>query len=146
MLAKEVRTFNEFALTEGFQRNQYGDKTAHIGIDARCVIRSCSYPLDVLKSRQNSIWLNQAQAISQTMGRGPGTRAGENPALRILFFRLCSLLSLSVTPIFVFDGESRPSIKRGKSVRLGTRHWMAAYLERMIDAFGFCRYIVSKMI
>ena len=146
MLAKEVRTFNEFALTEGFQCNQYSDKTAHIGIDARCVIRSCSYPLDLLKSRHNSIWLNQAQASSQTMGRGPGTRAGKNPALCILFFRLCSLLLLSVKLIFVFNGESRPSIKHGKSVRSGTQHWMAAYLERMINAFGFCHYIMSKMI
>jgi len=93
----------------------------------------------------NSIWLNQAKAISQKMGRGPGTQAGENPALCILFFRLCSLLALSVTPVFVFDGESWPSIKHRKSVRSSTQHWMVTYLECMIDAFGFCHYIVSKI-
>ena len=50
MLAKEVQIFTEFTLTKGFHCNQYGDKTAHIGIDARCVMWPCSYPLDILKS------------------------------------------------------------------------------------------------
>ena len=48
--------------------------------------------------------MNEAQtAISCT--KGPGTQAGENPVLRVLFFGLYWLLALAVIPIFVFDGN-----------------------------------------
>lgn len=46
---------------------------------------------------------------------GRGTRAGENPAVRVIFYRLCRLLTLPIIPVFVFDGPDRPKVKRGNS-------------------------------
>lgn len=63
---------------------------------------------------------------------------------RIIFFRLCRLLSLPrLLPVFVFDGPARPSWKRGKAV-LGhdsKNQQRIEGIERraktMIEAFGF---------
>ena len=84
--------------------------------------------------------MNEAQtAISCT--KGPGTQAGENPVLRVLFFRLCRLLALAVIPIFVFDGNERPSIKRGVKVKKKA-HWLTERFQSFIEAFGFHWYTV----
>lgn len=85
--------------------------------------------------------MNQAQTIMCSRN-GPGTQAGENPVLRVLFFRLCRLLALSVVPIFVFDGNSRPSTKRGTRV-VKSPHWISTYFQDLIGAFGFHWYTVS---
>ena len=39
---------------------------------------------------------------------------GKNPALRTFYYRLLRLLSLSIRPLLVFDGPSRPTFKRGR--------------------------------
>ncbi|KAF8958353.1 hypothetical protein BDZ97DRAFT_1842326, partial [Flammula alnicola] len=57
------------------------------------------------------------------------TRAGENPAVRVLFYRLCHLLTLPIIPIFVFDGPDRPKVKRG--------------VNKFIDTFGFFWYTAA---
>jgi len=89
----------------------------------------------------NIIWMNEAQMAISCV-KGPGTQAGENPVLRILFFHLCWLLALPVVPIFVFDGNDRPSIKRG--VKVKTRaHWLTERLQSFIEAFGFHWYTVA---
>lgn len=61
---------------------------------------------------------------------------GFNPELRTLFYKLTRLLPLCVMPVFVFDGEDRPQMKRGRHVR-GKEHWMAKTFKEMISAFGF---------
>ncbi|KAK5165660.1 hypothetical protein LTR04_001069 [Oleoguttula sp. CCFEE 6159] len=53
-----------------------------------------------------SIWLFQIQS-----GKG-----GTNPALRTFYYRLLRLLSLSIHPLFVFDGPNKPTFKRNKRV------------------------------
>lgn len=89
--------------------------------------------------------MNQAQtAISYK--RGPGTQTGGNPALRILFFRLCRLLTLPVIPIFVFDGPERPSIKRGVQVKSKTPHALTGGFKAFIEAFGFYWYEVRHLL
>ncbi|KAJ8130322.1 hypothetical protein O1611_g3308 [Lasiodiplodia mahajangana] len=73
-----------------------------------------------------SIWQFQAQAA----------RGGSNPAIRTLFYRLLRLLSLSIQPIFVFDGPNKPTFKRNK--RSGRGDGMAsAMAKRLIRLFGF---------
>jgi Holliday junction resolvase YEN1 len=90
-----------------------------------------------------SIWMNEAQtAIS--CAKGPGTQAGENPVLRLFFFRLCRLSALPVIPIFVFDGNNRPSVKRGVKVK-GKAHWLTERFQHFIEAFGFYWYTVSLL-
>ena len=67
---------------------------------------------------------------------------GENPELRLLFYRLSNLLKIAVIPVFVFDGSGRPSVKRGKRVPT-LPHWMTKRFEEFINAFGFYSHTVS---
>ncbi|KAF8797575.1 PIN domain-like protein, partial [Phlegmacium glaucopus] len=85
-----------------------------------------------------SIWMNEAQTAIGC-AKGPRTQAGENPVLQILFFCLCRLLALPIIPIFVFDGNNRPSVKQGVKVK-GKAHWLTERLQHFIEAFGFHWY------
>lgn len=63
-------------------------------------------------------------------------RGGSNPAIRTLFYRLLRLLSLSIQPIFVFDGPNKPVFKRNK--RSGRGDGVATSMaKRLIRLFGF---------
>ena len=73
--------------------------------------------------------------------RFPSSTAGENPALRALFYKLARLLNTCILPVFVFDGPWRPSVKRGKKV-LTTLNWTAGDFKQLIEAFGFCSHQV----
>ena len=66
-----------------------------------------------------------------------GTRAGENPAVRILFYHLCRLLTLPIILVFVFDGPDRPKVKRGVNVKTGKSHWLSSPFKKFIEVFGF---------
>lgn len=61
-------------------------------------------------------------------------QGGENPLLRTLFYRLCRLVKIGLQAVFVFDGSSRPSTKRGKRVRK-TR--ASHTVKDLISLFGF---------
>ncbi|PWN47206.1 hypothetical protein IE53DRAFT_262463 [Violaceomyces palustris] len=76
-----------------------------------------------------SLWLFHSQS-----GQG-----GSNPQLRTLFYRLARLLSLPILPLFVFDGASRPSFKRGRHVA-GVTHPIQRPFVALIHAFGFCSH------
>ena len=73
-----------------------------------------------------SIWFFHAQS----------GREGENPELRLIFFRLAKLLSEPFLPLFVFDGPKRPGWKRGIQISKKP-HWMIHGVKTMINAFGF---------
>ncbi|KAF8971159.1 PIN domain-like protein [Flammula alnicola] len=121
--ASQTRTLTQIAVTEGFERERHLEQCLFVGIDS-------------------SIWMNEAQlAISFRPGRG--TRAGENPAVRVLFYRLCRLLTLPIIPIFVFDGPDRPKVKRGVNVKTGKPHWLSSPLKKFIEAFGFFWYTAA---
>ncbi|KAH8670372.1 hypothetical protein BGZ60DRAFT_430815 [Tricladium varicosporioides] len=74
-----------------------------------------------------SIWQFQIQA-----GQG-----GSNPAIRTLYYRLLRLLSVSVQPIFVFDGPHKPTFKRNK--RVGNHGAMLPNMmaKQLLKLFGF---------
>lgn len=74
-----------------------------------------------------SIWQFQIQS-----GRG-----GSNPAVRTLYYRLVKLLSLSIQPLFVFDGPYRPSLKRGVKRAQFTASVDNYLTKTLIKAFGF---------
>lgn len=68
-----------------------------------------------------SIWLFQIQSgKGRRHGKTCRTRltnsfqGGTNPALRTFYYRLLRLISLSIHPLFVFDGPNKPPFKRGK--------------------------------
>ncbi|KUI58032.1 hypothetical protein VP1G_05324 [Cytospora mali] len=73
-----------------------------------------------------AIWSFQAQA----------TRGGANPAIRTLFYRLVRLLSLSIVPLFVFDGPKKPFFKRNKRSRGPGDNVSVAMAKRLIKHFG----------
>lgn len=62
---------------------------------------------------------------------------GANPAIRTLFYRLVRLLSLTIAPIFVFDGPNKPAFKRGKRSRGPGDTVSVAMAKRLFRLFGF---------
>ena len=74
------------------------------------------------------------------------TRAnmGQNPELKNLFHRLCRLATLPVWVIFVFDGPSRPDVKRETQV-IKADHFLTEPFKAMIQAFGFHIWMVSEV-
>ncbi|RVD89964.1 uncharacterized protein DFL_000950 [Arthrobotrys flagrans] len=76
-----------------------------------------------------SIWAFQSKAVQ-------GRSTGSNAPLRVIYYRLCSLLSLNIHAVFVFDGKDRPDFKRGKTIS-GGEGYLLAFSRRLITAFGF---------
>ncbi|KAI0107061.1 hypothetical protein GGR51DRAFT_164931 [Nemania sp. FL0031] len=105
---KEIGSGKRISLTKlAVQKLEESDRPLRIAIDI-------------------SIWQFQVQAA----------RGGSNPAVRTLFYRLLRLLSLSIQPIFVFDGPNKPAFKRNK--RSGRGDGVAtAMAKRLIRLFGF---------
>ena len=86
----------------------------------------------------DSVWFGQCQATF----RYNHAQSGAHPELRTIFYRLCHLLQLPVSILFVFDGSGRPSTKRNKQVR-SREHWLTNDTRDLLDAFGYSWYTVS---
>ncbi|KAI9846701.1 MAG: hypothetical protein M1837_003756 [Sclerophora amabilis] len=78
-----------------------------------------------------SIWQFQIQS-----GKG-----GANPALRTLYYRLVKLLSLSIQPLFVFDGPERPAFKRHRHINTNSTSILNSRIKQLLDLFGFPHYV-----
>lgn len=77
-----------------------------------------------------SIWNFQNQAAS----------GGKNPELRTLYYRLLRLLSLSIQPLFVFDGPNKPPFKRGVRTNpdaAATSAYFSQNTKQLLSLFGF---------
>ena len=74
-----------------------------------------------------SIWQFQVQS-----GKG-----GSNPALRTLYYRLLILLSLSIQPLFVFDGPNKPPFKRNVKTSIHGASLPNMLAKTMLSLFGF---------
>ena len=85
------------------------------------------------KSKQPKVRPSQLTHLTSLANPQTG---GSNPAIRTLFYRLARLLSLSIEPVFVFDGPRKPAFKRNKRSIQGDRT-SAALAKRLIDLFGF---------
>lgn len=70
----------------------------------------------------------------------PPPTGGANPAIRTLFYRLVRLLSLTITPVFVFDGPHKPAFKRHRRSRGPGDSVSAAMAKRLIRLFGFAAH------
>ncbi|KAJ7499115.1 PIN domain-like protein [Mycena latifolia] len=77
------------------------------------------------------------QAHANIFGLG-----GQTLILEKLFYQLCNLSLAPLTPIFVFDGPGRPSVKRGTKV-IFRPTWLIEHLKKMLINFGFHFYDVS---
>ena len=107
------RSLTDLAIKEGFEANPYGQRGFRLGIDI-------------------SIWFFHAEY----------GREGENPGLRMLFFRCATLMHTTFLPIFVFDGLKRPSVKRGLKINR-TSHKLIPGMKQIVEAFGFEWRMVS---
>ncbi|KAF3917331.1 hypothetical protein ABW21_db0200509 [Orbilia brochopaga] len=76
-----------------------------------------------------AIWSFQSQAVQ-------GRNAGSNAALRVLYYRLCTLLKLNIHAVFVYDGKGRPDFKRNKNINKN-EGYQIALTRRLIVGFGF---------
>ncbi|KAF8155804.1 PIN domain-like protein, partial [Crassisporium funariophilum] len=118
----QQKSLTEIAVREGFQQQRHGTGVVVVGVDA-------------------STWFYACQAVFTGKGRAH-THAGQNPELRILFFRLAWLSRAAVSAIFIFDGENRPKRKRGKTVR-PMPHWLTSAFKEFISGFGFQFYTAT---
>ncbi|KAI0761064.1 PIN domain-like protein, partial [Trametes elegans] len=100
------------SIREGFEGNR-PDRLLRIGVDI-------------------SIWMRQLQQVFIKNH----AQAGENPELKIFFYRLAMLAERPVHLIFVADGALRPPLKRQKQVKT-TPHWLTEGMRRFVDAFGY---------
>ncbi|KAH7370312.1 PIN domain-like protein [Rhexocercosporidium sp. MPI-PUGE-AT-0058] len=71
-----------------------------------------------------SIWLFQV-------------RAAQGPALQTLYYRLLRLLSVSVQPLFIFDGANKPLMKRNKHTAPGGMSILDIKFKQLLNHFGF---------
>lgn len=74
-----------------------------------------------------SIWQFQIQA-----GQG-----GSNPAVRTFYYRLLRLLSVTVQPLFVFDGPNKPPFKRNKRSNHHGASIPNMMCKQLLKLFGF---------
>ncbi|KAL0957015.1 hypothetical protein HGRIS_003116 [Hohenbuehelia grisea] len=114
--ATEHETFATLARTVGSQKAPVGARVLVLGVDA-------------------SIWFYQCQS----MFVANRARAGENPALRTMFYRLCRLLKAPVLPVFVFDGTGPAEVKRNRKVGKA-EHWLLHKLKKLLRSFAFAYY------
>ncbi|GAA5831012.1 hypothetical protein JCM11251_005109 [Rhodosporidiobolus azoricus] len=64
-----------------------------------------------------SAWIFHMQRLVTIIDSdGVPINTGKNSDIRVVFYRLCQLLSHGILPIFIFDGPYRPSFKRGHRV------------------------------
>lgn len=117
--AAQMRSLTQVATVEGFERDHHGLRTIILGIDA-------------------SIWMKKSQA---KFYHPQHAQAGENPELRVLFYRLCYLLRHPITPIFIFDGPAWPAIKHNTNV-IAQAHWLTQWFQEFISVFGFHSHMV----
>ncbi|KAL9057414.1 MAG: hypothetical protein Q9162_002359 [Coniocarpon cinnabarinum] len=73
-----------------------------------------------------SIWLFQIQS----------SKGGTNPALRTFYYRLLRLISLSIHPLFVFDGPNKPPFKRNKRTGPNVASVPEFLAKQLLKQFG----------
>ncbi|GJE95923.1 PIN-like domain-containing protein [Phanerochaete sordida] len=106
--AGQSRSLTKVAVVDGFEGNESGKRGYRVGVDA-------------------SIWYQHAEH---------STKAGANPELRLLFFRLARLAKLPWLVLFVFDGRERPNVKRGSKMGKSGSHNLTQGFKEMIECFG----------
>ena len=141
-IVHEEKSFLEHTTVEGFQRNHRGNHVFIVGVDIRCVLNYAAEKWCLCHQYcHSSIWYASCEAVFKDPKLR--ARAGENPELRILFFKLCRYLRSPVTLVFVFDGPQRPHVKRGKKV-VHRAHQLTEEAKELITAFGFYYHQVSS--
>jgi Holliday junction resolvase YEN1 len=64
------------------------------------------------------------------------TTGGTNPALRTFYYRLLRLISLSIHPLFVFDGPNKPPFKRNRRTGPNVSSIPEFLAKQLLKQFG----------
>lgn len=91
-----------------------------------------------------SIWLFQVQSgkgsarisCMASKNRLHLSKGGTNPALRTFYYRLLRLISLSIHPLFVFDGPHKPPFKRNKRTGPNVASIPEFLAKQLLKQFG----------
>jgi len=93
------------------------------------------YPYGFFRSRlakvRDAEWLSNALRVNLRL------LGGTNPALRTFYYRLLRLISLSIHPIFVFDGPNKPPFKRNKRTGPTVASIPEFLAKQLLKQFGF---------
>ncbi|KAJ7737403.1 PIN domain-like protein [Mycena olivaceomarginata] len=111
--AAEEYDFLQLTVKEGFKHGSGECRPILMGVDA-------------------SIWMYQAD---RAVKHG-NMKAGPNPALRILYYRLVALLALPLRIVFVEDGPERLEVKRDTHV-LTRGHPLTPQFRELVRQFGY---------
>ncbi|KZT19716.1 PIN domain-like protein, partial [Neolentinus lepideus HHB14362 ss-1] len=106
--AGQSRSLRHLAVVDGLEKNASEKRAYRIGVDA-------------------SLWFQHSYS----------SKGGENPQLRLLFFRLARLSELPLIPLFVFDGRERPKVKRGSKKGKAGSHALTDGFKRILGHFGY---------
>ncbi|KAJ7497127.1 PIN domain-like protein [Mycena latifolia] len=112
--AGESRSLGHLAVVDGFEKNPSGRRALRVGIDV-------------------SLWFHQ---ITRKYAGLNSSELGDNPQLRALFFRLCSIAEWPILPLFVFDGRKRPKVKRGSKMGKSGSYPLSQPMKDMLGHFG----------
>ncbi|KAJ7611842.1 PIN domain-like protein [Roridomyces roridus] len=110
----QVMSFADLCVIEGFIQQTRSTGTIIIGVDA-------------------GLWMAQSQSVFH---KPQHSQMGQNPELRVLFYKLGALNQVGCQALFVFDGPERPSVKRNKQVK-AKPHWLVKEFTQLIELFGF---------
>lgn len=91
-------------------------------------------------TQESSIWMYQAD---HAVKHG-NMKAGPNPALRILYYRLVALLALPLRIVFVEDGPERLEVKRDTHV-LTRGHPLTPQFRELVRQFGYHCHVVYAL-
>ena len=137
----DERSLLEFACNEGFCASKEGDGRApnllRVGVDARHVVLDVYLCCVLIVC---STWMHSVCPVFRHNHAG----VGSSPELRALFYRLATILAMSIHAFFVFDGRARPNLKRSTCVHRKS-HWLVRPFQELLNAFGFSWCEVSAV-
>lgn len=118
-------------LTEGYLKNNQDLWGLRVGIDARC--GPFLYRIIFSFVFFSGFFFKHNYHVARV----------KNAQLASIQTWINKLFNMTVLPIFVFDGPSRPVRKRGKLVH-GNPHWLEEDFKVMLTAYGFQYHTVHS--
>lgn len=129
-----THNYREYAYEHGFVQKYHNSRVFHIGIDARLV---SSIVISKATNTFCSVMLDGFHAADKAVGQ----LHASDTTLTQLFRFLCQLSGSPTDCTFVYDGDERPFVKRGRNViKRVPAHYAASKV--LVKKFGYRVHIV----